>query len=730
MTKYYFLIGAILYGIYGHSQDCEWTDFLDSHGSWSGNVDRFDPSQYGWKLQDSVAGTSILTRRLPSPASAMVFSFSLDFPPSSSNSLRVEFGLGSDHSADSSLVVLDIGESGQQDGLQTSYFVGNHLESQQEFWPGEYGEGASWASWIISLDETGFLIQNGRNGEIGVIDLGKDIRSEFSIRYITIRCQYTKTRSSHFTLHHLYQIPDLSQDQSVVGPGELFVSEYRYDDDVQRNFIELFNMIPNARCLSGLRLGIGEMDVVIPAVRVESGRHLLVVDTETSLPVDPDVNVIRVDFPEPEQNENLSILLYYYNRLLHGARFSTKEHDRGSSSMEMVDITKPCRTDNWKPSQTPNGSPGYDNGWFSTLDDPILTFYWKSDQTGILKFPFLNLEHTDPYDLLESNYTYELIDKNIWGEFDLNFVTGISPGDSLLLRVHGEFSACSLRGYEWDTTFVGFPPGIGEKDGLLITELMYEPPPGCPEYLEITNMGDMNTWWDGLKLQKNTATPVDIPEPGIWSALESRVFTTHRSSMLDCFEETPPGLVYEMDLFVLNNSGAELTLSTENPDYQVIDRISYDASAHNQLFDNTSGVALERNILGTQGNNWRSGFVQFGYRSPGFLPKWDLSRGFQVEFSTSTVYSISDREPKVLEIAVGSESLNGSMTIEIFDLNGRKIQTLANAVPLQGGEIFTWEGRTSNGRLLPEGLYLFWIYFYDLFGHRKIIKRTCVLSNK
>src|SRR5690606_27997654 len=178
MTNYYFMIVANSSGIYGHSQDSDWTDFLDSHGYWSGNVDRFDPSQYGWKLQDSVAGTSILTRRLPSPASAMVFSFSLYFPPSSSNSLRVEFGLGSDHSADSSLVVLDIGESGQQDGLQTSYFVGNHLESQQEFWPGEYGEGASWASWIISLDETGFLIQNGRNGEIGVIDLGKDIRSE------------------------------------------------------------------------------------------------------------------------------------------------------------------------------------------------------------------------------------------------------------------------------------------------------------------------------------------------------------------------------------------------------------------------------------------------------------------------------------------------------------------------------------------------------------------------
>lgn len=258
---------------------------------------------------------------------------------------------------------------------------------------------------------------------------------------------------------------------------------------------------------------------------------------------------------------------------------------------------------------------------------------------------------------------------------------------------------------------------------------MYDPPVSCPEYLEITNVEMTDAEWDESWIQKSTSQPVLMDVPGHWSSGESRIITADKVKFSKCYEEVDTGLVYEADLFALTNTGTGLTLKAINSANQSIDQVNYSPSDHNEMLTNTRGVALERNIHEPLNNKWRSGFVQFGYRSLGFLPEWDEMLDLEVIFSTSKIYTQTNRQPSLLEIKIQSEGVDGSITIEVFDINGKKVQTIANAVPLQGGELFTWKGKLKTGELLPEGLYLFWIYYFDVEGRKRIFKKTCVLSS-
>lgn len=729
MTKYYFFILGIFCGLYGNSQICDSPNLLGLEKNWSGHHQRFAKSpQDEWRLQDSTANTSSIDFRPDSVLTGFQISFSLDFPPSASNRFELTIDLRSIGSTDTASISMIIGEAGSQDGVQVAYRFGDHLVNEHHLWAGDYGMGADRTSWDFSLDRAGFYLQNIGTGKREFISWMVGSAMDFTIAKIGLRCVYTRTRANHFTFHHLYGGSIQTGAVLEPFPGDVFISEWRLRPGAPENFIELYSTLEAPGCLNGLRLEVNGENVDLPSINVEPGHHIVVLDRDSPVNTNPGVRQIPVALPNIEAYSEVEVILYLFDRILHGVRGRLSEAPGNFQSIEMMDVSQPCRTDNWAISTAELGTPGTENSWFTTLDRPSLAFSWQTPMIAAVRFPYLVLDPKAVEQLVTANFAFVVEENTLWGEPRLVFMDEMSRLDTVQVRVEGFLSGCK-DGDFWDTSFVSLPPVRGQEESLLITEIMYEPSIGCPEYLEITNLEDSDTWWDGLVIQKNDGEGLSIPVRGGWPSHQSRLYTKDRVHFLDCYPEALPALVNEVNLFALNNEGAELVLSANDPVRRIIDQISYSPNAHNYLIRQTAGVVLERNILGTQGNKWRSGFVQLGYRSPGFLPVWDLAKGIEIDFSSSVIYTATDREPSRLEISVGSENLDGSITIEIFDLNGRKIQTLANAVPVQGGEVFTWEGRSPQGYHLPEGLYLFWIYYFDLIGHKKTIKKTCVLSN-
>ena len=267
---------------------------------------------------------------------------------------------------------------------------------------------------------------------------------------------------------------------------------------------------------------------------------------------------------------------------------------------------------------------------------------------------------------------------------------------------------------------------LGQTQGLWITEIMYDPPASCPEYLEITNLTS-NELPEALYRVRNSAgRKVEVDFKARWPVNESRLITSDRETFNRCYEEVDTGRVFDVDLFPLSNSGTSLFLEdAEN----TIDLIQFSPDNHNEMFSSFKGISLERIIQSTGENKWRSGFVQFGYRSPGFVPEWGKTSEFEINFSARVIYPGSSGRTSVLEIILGTTNVDGRVTIDVFDVNGIKIQTVADGVPVQGGELFVWNGISSSGQIYPEGVYLFWIYYFDVKGQKRIIKKTCVLSN-
>ncbi len=730
MTKYYFLITCLFCGLCGHSQECGWVDLLVNVEKWSGDVDRFGHYHDAWQLDDSKAGRAEITFYPELPTRALQFTFSLDFPPSDANRFRMTIGLQSPDGTDSSKVILSVGESGDQDGVLMSYYSGRQLVKEEKYWDGLYGAGAERSTWTMGVKSIGMSINNGGNYPARLITWEGQNNVDLFISSISLECKYTRTRSTHFSFHHLYSNEDADFTRTSINPGDLFISEYRYNQQASGDYLELYNAFTESVCLTGLRIQVDGVSKEIPPMQVDPGVYILLVDSSFDLVSDPSTKRIEINLPFVNGGDPDVIRLFNYNRLIHAVYPPDHDPEPGGLSWEMVDVTQPCRTDNWKSSMNEEGSPGQENSWFSTLDLPKLTYRWETRKTGKLSYPYLMIDQESVDQYITANHPFELVKKDERGTFEMHFVGEFLPDDSVIVKVKGEFMGCGGEILKWDTIFIESPPQKGQVRGLLFTELMYDPPASCPEYVEITNMESRVTWWDTLSIQKGNGNSVPLDLPFAWPSGQSRVITSDKEQFLRCYQETKREVVFLNSLFALTNSGATLSLVAHESEDRMIDEVSYSPSDHNDLFKNTKGVALERNLLATPSNKWRSGFVQFGYRSPGFLPEWNMNSDVDVAFSTSTIYSQNGSFPSALEIEISSNGVvGGSLTIEIFDLKGRKIETFVDAVPIQGGELFTWKGRTKTGLLLPEGLYLFWIYYFDLNGRKRIFKKTCVLSN-
>ena len=703
-------------------------NLLDVSRGWSGQLDHFSTNPDGpWQLSDSLAGKAILEYRTDEGYTGLQFSFSLDFPPSTANRFEIELELDSRSGKGGSTLILGIGEAGSQDGLTASYYSIDGAAYSYYFWEGEYANGAKRASWEFRLIATGIKINRIGSGEVVEVPWGDGTPGDLIISGIRLICQYTVTRSRHFFIHHLYAN---SNQEYFTGPepGSIFISECRLQDMTSPGFVEIYTMQNFEPCINGLRLEVNGRSMDLPPIGFRAGEHLLILDTDQPISETPEVPHLFLDLQNIAATSAIEIILFYFDRPIHGLRLLPSQRPQDGRTIEMMDVSQPCRTDNWAISKVETGTPGTENSWFTTLREPEIQFRWQTPGTGQLVLPYLIFE-VEPFEnLVTVSREFSWDSWEYWGITNLFFTGELDSSEEIQFQIKGQHGFCGTM-VTWDTSFVVNPPERGKDGGLLITEIMYEPLAGCPEYLEITNLEDISTWWEGLVIQKNEDDPIPIFVDGGWPPNQSRVFTSDRLSFLDCYPETDIDLIHEINLFPLNNNGATLSLQAIDPQIRIIDETIYYPGLHNFLIKNTAGVVLERNIFGIMGNKWRSGFVQFAYRSPGFLPVWDLSTGIEINFSTSIVYTNVDRGPSQLQISVGAGSLDGSITIEIFDLSGNKIQTLANTVPVQGGEKFFWTGESPNGRLFPEGLYLFWIYFFDAMGHKKTVKKTCVLSN-
>jgi len=79
------------------------------------------------------------------------------------------------------------------------------------------------------------------------------------------------------------------------------------------------------------------------------------------------------------------------------------------------------------------------------------------------------------------------------------------------------------------------------------------------------------------------------------------------------------------------------------------------------------------------------------------------------------VIDLGSGEPATLRYLLGAEA--GKVTIDIFDVSGRLVNTLTLGAQSAGGQQAAWAGTDSSGNPLPEGEYTFRVSAEDASGN-------------
>jgi hypothetical protein len=157
---------------------------------------------------------------------------------------------------------------------------------------------------------------------------------------------------------------------------------------------------------------------------------------------------------------------------------------------------------------------------------------------------------------------------------------------------------------------------------------------------------------------------------------------------------------------------------------------------HFSLLNTTDGVSLERinfNRPTTDPGNWHSASQNVGFATPGYQnSQFMLSpEGSDEVMITPEIFSPDgDGFNDILAISCNFAEPGYSVTIRIFDSNGREVRLLARNEPAGTGNVFNWDGTTEKREKAAIGIYIIHVEVFNLSGKVKQFKKTAVLGGK
>ena len=275
---------------------------------------------------------------------------------------------------------------------------------------------------------------------------------------------------------------------------------------------------------------------------------------------------------------------------------------------------------------------------------------------------------------------------------------------------------------------------------IYISEILFNPWPFCPDFVELYNGGNRVFDLTDLRLanrdpengsivsvSRTTAGP-RLFYPGEYLVLTGdpeeleRFYSVYDPACLVKASEMPRMGDEEGSVMVLD-AGLE-----------VLDEMTYDREMHHPLLDSDEGVSLERisfAIGAGNRSNWHSASSAEGWATPGrrnsqSRPVLTESEGF--ELSPEIFTPDNDGIDDILLIKFRFNDPGLRARILVIDPRGRLIREIASRELLGTMGFFTWDGTDREGRRARSGLYL---VLAEVSGNGRGVRRyrqTCVLA--
>jgi hypothetical protein len=287
----------------------------------------------------------------------------------------------------------------------------------------------------------------------------------------------------------------------------------------------------------------------------------------------------------------------------------------------------------------------------------------------------------------------------------------------------------------------GLTQVAGQGD-VLFNELLFNPFPGDPDFIEVYNTSEKNIDVSRLQVISVNRSTGDTSQLYALSKekrclLPDRYYsvTTDREKLLRRYYSSDPANLFETGSLV-TMSDKEGHLVLYNMELDKIDEVVYNEDMHYPLLAVTEGVSLEKinpDNSSSDPVNWHSASESSGWSTPGaansVYAEVPLSND-EVSFSSTRISPDSDGFEDFLTIRIRMVGTGTVASLNIFDETGSYIKNIATNMFIGSEASFIWDGTADDSSPVRSGIFIVLIEIFDDTGKTGRWKKVCaVISN-
>lgn len=521
-------------------------------------------------------------------------------------------------------------------------------------------------------------------------------------------------------------------------------------------YIELRNISAAPVQLNNWRLAVNKREVLLPAYLLPPD-SLLLLCTPAAVSSYNIPNIRGIERFPAIADDSALIVLYDASRSVihavdyHQGWYAGGKAGKGGTSLEMINTAFPCSGKvNWIASTAPaGGTPGVANAAAGNAIDPgkpDLLFAALADSLHVL----LQFSRTLDSVMAADPAHYQLsggihvatcrVVPPLFNSVELQLDAAVQPQEIYTVNATGlpDCNGAISNMYTSITLGVPQPPVVND---LLINEVLFYPPVGIPEFIELYNASGKVVNVDELRVCARSAggrlgvfkrmnTGGRLLMPGQLLAL-----TTSKEQLCGYYSCRSPENIQEISgLPSMPLAGGDVVLL--RADSMVIDELPYSSGQHFPLASELRGVSLERLQYGlpaSDGANWHSAAATAGYATPGWpnsQRRGDAGDSLNIVLLPEVFSPDHDGRDDITKLSWQLPGPGFVGNITVYDLQGKPVKYLARNMLMGNTGSLPWDGIGENTVLLPPGIYIFFIEIFNLQGSVKRLKRTVVMARK
>ena len=519
-------------------------------------------------------------------------------------------------------------------------------------------------------------------------------------------------------------------------------------------YVELYNASGTAFQLSDYLFYYGDNSYKLPAGQINPGDYFVLCKTGAVSSLPENIKVFGVaSFPTLADGGRLLqfttsgkdlVSWFEYSDQMYG---NNDKKNNGGWSLECIDLSNKSNTaQNWTASNVAGGTPGNANS-SQTPNPDQETPGVKSVENlegNRVKITFTkpmnreNLLNKNSYSF--SNQNFQIIGtesdypKGTYVELTLNAYP--NPGTLINLTLGG---VKDLSGYALEEKSIMLGEGYqASVNDLIISEILFNPPTGGNEYVEIFNRSDKSFDLRFLSITSRKPSDGSFNNPWVLSAFplqiepgEYLVITKSRDLVCEFFGCRAESFFVEPGGMpsLANTSGRAVLLN--NRTGEIIDEFAYNEKMHASGISNKKGVALERidpDKPSDDPANWHSASAETGYGTPGYPNSQHPYSGISddLQKNISVFYPSIESDSYVIYYKLDAPGYR--CNAYVFDSMGRKISQIANNQLLGTEGRILWTGRSDSERSLMSGIYIVYLEVYNTEGKVMKFKKPIVVN--